>query len=175
VTERARDLKIGGALLVLLVGGLVAGFLLLGGKGGSSPPPSSGAANSVPSPTDLRAQVEHAYLRAWDVWAESLLRLNPSKLPGVLTGRALQLVTAQVQEQRRMNQPVRVRAEHDFRIVLINATSASVDDRYINHNVRLDPRTLQPVEKDPNKRVHGSITLRLVDGTWKIADLIEYD
>jgi len=171
VTERARVLKIGGALLALLVAGLVAGFLTLGGNGSSPSSPPSG--NSV-SPTDVRAQVEQAYLRAWDLWADSLLRLDTSRLSDVLTGKALEFVTAQVNEQKGKNQPVRVRVEHSYRITLINALSASVDDRYINHSVRLDPDTLQPVEEDPNERVHRSFTMRLVDGTWKIAEIIEY-
>lgn len=171
VMERARVLKVGGALLALLIAGLVAGFLALGGN--SSPPPSSATDNSV-TPTDPRTQVEQAYLRAWDVWADSLLRLDPSRLPEVLTGEALDLVTAQVEEQREKNEPVRIRVEHDYQVVLINASTASVDDRYINHSVRLDPETLEPVEDDPNERVHRTFTMRLVDGTWKIAEIIEY-
>lgn len=171
MAERARVLKIGGALLALLVAGLVAGFLTLGGNGSS--PSSSPPRNSV-TPTDVRAQVEQAYLRAWDVWADALLRLDPSRLSGALAGKALELVTAQVNEQRRINQPVRVRAEHNYRVVLINANTASVDDHYINHNVRLDPKTLQPIEADSNERVHRTFTMKWVDGTWKIAEIIEY-
>jgi len=171
VAERARVLKVGGVLLALLVAGLIAGFLTLGGNGSSPSPSSTG---SSVTPTDVRAQVEQAYLRAWDVWADSLLRLDPSRLSDVLTGKALEIVTAQVNEQRDKNQPVRVRAEHNYRIVLINAITASVDDRYINHSVRLDPDTLQPVDEDPNERVHRSFTMKLVDGTWKISEIIEY-
>ncbi len=171
MAERARVLKVGGVLLALLVAGLVAGFLTLGGNGSS---PSTSSTGSSVTPTDVRAQVEQAYLRAWDVWADSLLRLDPSRLSDVLTGKALEIVTAQVNEQRDKNQPVRVRAEHNYRIVLINAITASVDDRYINHSVRLDPDTLQPVEEDPNERVHRSFTMKLVDGTWKISEIIEY-
>ena len=171
MAKRARVLKVGGVLLALLVAGLVAGFLTLGGNGSSPSPSSTG---SSVTPTDVRAQVEQAYLRAWDVWADSLLRLDSSRISDVLTGKALEIVTAQVNEQRDKNQPVRVRAEHNYRIVLINAITASVDDRYINHSVRLDPDTLQPVEEDPNERVHRSFTMKLVDGTWKISEIIEY-
>jgi hypothetical protein len=173
VTERARVLKVGGAMLALLLAGLVVGFLTLDGKGSPSPSPSSPTSNSV-TPPDVRAQVEQAYLRAWDVWADSLLRLDPSRLPEDLTGRALEIITKQVQEQAKKNQPVRIRVEHDYTIVLINATMASIEDRYINHNVRLDPKTLEPIEKDPNHRERTTFTMELVDGTWKIAEIIEY-
>jgi hypothetical protein len=172
VTERARVLKVGGALLALLVAGLVVGFLVLGGN---SSPPTPPPTNSSVGPTDTRAQVEQAYLRAWAVWADSLLRLDPSRLPDALTGRALEVITQQVEEQREKNQPVRIRVEHDYTIVLVNATTASVDDRYINHNVRLDPDTLEPIEADPNHRERTTFTMKLVDGTWKLAEIIEYD
>ena len=173
MTERARVLKIGGALLAILVAGLVVGFLTLDRKGGSSPlasPPTGGS----PSPRDVRAQVEQAYLRAWDVWADSLLRLDQSKLPEVLTGHALEVITKQVDQQASKDQPVRIRAEHNYTISLIDPTTASIDDRYINHNVRLDPTTLEPIEKDPNHRERTTFTMKLVDGTWKIPEIIEY-
>src|SRR6266545_5140195 len=91
VTERARVLKVGGALVALLIAGLVVGFLTLGGNGSPSPSPSSPTGNSATS-TDTRAQIEQAYLHTWDVWADSLLRLDPSQLPEVLTGRALEVI-----------------------------------------------------------------------------------
>ena len=176
MTSRGRTLVVGGALLAVVAAGLLAGFLVLGGKEGS--PGTTGTTPTIsPSatPTDVRAQVEQAYLHAWDVWADALLRLDPSRLPEAFTGRALQLVTAQVEEQSRKNHPVRIRAEHNYKITIIDATTASVDDRYINHNVRLDPDTLEPIEDDPNRQEHRSFTLKLVDGIWKIARIIEYD
>jgi hypothetical protein len=172
VSERARVLKVGAVLLAVLVAGLVAGFLVL--RGNSDSPPSS-STTRTPTSTDVRAQVEQAYLHAWDVWAESLLQLDPSRLPEVLTGRALRVVQERLEEQRQKNQPVLLRAEHNYRIGIIDETTASVDDRYINHSVRLDPDTLDPIEEDPNQRLRTSFTMRLVDGTWKIAEIIEYE
>ena len=118
--------------------------------------------------------MEQAYLHAWDVWADTLLKLDATVLPEAFTGRALQLITAQVQEQKRKDEPIRVRAEHDYTVTILDATTASVDDQYINHNVRLDPKTLEPIEQDPNNPEHRSFTLRLVDGIWKIARIIEF-
>jgi len=175
MSSRGRTLAIGGALLAVLAAGLIAGFLILGNDDG----PSGTTATTPPAspdetPTDVRAQVEQAYLEAWDVWADALLRLDPSRLSEAFTGRALDLVTAQVDEQSSKNEPVRIRAEHNYNITVIDSETASVDDRYINHNVRLDPDTLEPTEEDPNRPEHRSFTLRLVDGTWKIARIIEY-
>jgi hypothetical protein len=175
VSERARVLGIGVLLLVLVAAGLAVGFLALGGD--DSPPPPASSENESPTPTatDPRAQVEQAYLHAWDVWAEALMTLDPSRLPEVLTGRALRVVRERLEEQRQKDQPVLLRAEHNYRIVIMDETTASVDDRYVNHSVRLDPETLEPIEGDPNQRLHTSFTLKLVDGTWKIAEIIEFD
>ena len=182
MTERTRVLKVGGGLLILLIAGLIVGFLTLGGEGtrpSSLPSPNVSPRTSPPGDSttsrDRRLQIEQDYLRAWDVWAGALLRLDASNLPDVLTGSALKLITAQVNEQRSKNEPVRIRVEHNYRIVLIDKRTASVDDRYINHNVRLDPETLKPIEDDPNARAHTSFTLKLEDGTWKIAEIIQYE
>lgn len=175
MSERARVLKVGGSLLGLVIIGLAIGFLALRGDGGSPPVSSSETKDPTPTPTDVRAQVEQAYLHAWDVWADALRELDPAPLSEVLTGKALEVVQERLEEQRAQNQPVLLRAEHNYRIVMIDDATASVDDRYVNHSVRLDPDTLEPIEEDPNQRLHTSFTMRLVDGTWKIAEIIEYD
>jgi hypothetical protein len=175
VSERARVLKVGSALLGVLVAALVIGFLVLRGSNDSPPPSTSTTGTPTPTSTDVRVQVDEAYLHAWDVWAEALLELDPSRLPEVLTGRALRVVEQRLKKQREENQPVRLSAEHNYRIVIVDPTTASVDDRYVNHSVRLDPDTLEPNEEDPNQRLRTSFTMRLVDGTWKIAEIIEYE
>jgi hypothetical protein len=175
MSTRGRTLAVGGVLLAVLAAGLLVGFLALGDNDGSSgstrtTPPGSPSA----TPTDARAQVEQAYLNAWDVWAVALLELDASRLPESFTGRALALITGQVEEQSQKNEPVQIRAEHNYTITVTDSETASVDDRYINHNVRLDPDTLEPIEEDPSRPEHRSFTLKLVDGTWKIARIIEY-
>lgn len=170
MTQRARVLAVGGALLGLITIGLVVGFVLVGGD---NPTPNASTSPS-PTPTDERAQIEQGYLHGWDVWADALKRLDDSRLPEVLTGDALTKITAQVKRQRDKNQPVQIRVEHNYRITVASETTASVDDNFVNHNVRLDPKTMEPIEKDPNKRVRNTFTMRLVGGTWKISDIIEF-
>jgi hypothetical protein len=174
MSPRSRTLTVGGVLLAVLVAGLLVGFLALGNDDRSSGTTTSPPVATSTTPSDPRVQVEQAYLRAWDVWADALVKLDASGLSESFTGRALQLITAQVAEQKGKNQPVRIRAEHNYTITLTDAQTASVDDRYINHNVRLDPNTLEPIEPDPDNPEHRSFTLKLVDGTWKIATIIEY-
>jgi len=175
MTTRGRTLAVGGVLLAVFAGGLFVGFLALGDDG-----QSSGATETTPptspsdTPTDPRAQVEQAYLDAWDVWEEALVQLDASRLSEAFTGSALDVVTNQVEEQKRKNEPVRIRAEHNYSVTMIDSETASVEDRYINHNVRLNPETLEPIEPDQETRVRRSFTLTLVDSTWKIAEIIEY-
>ncbi|MGZ3319275.1 MAG: hypothetical protein ACXU95_18540 [Isosphaeraceae bacterium] len=169
MTERARTLKVGGSLLGILILGLGLGFAC---SKRTVPPGTDGSPS--PTSTDPKVHVEQAYLHAWDVWADALLRLDPSKLSSAMTGNALTRVTSQVETQRQKNQPVRIRVDHDYSITMVDATTYSVDDNYINHSVRLDPKTMQPIEKDPNQHVHESFTMKLVSGIWKLADVIEY-
>lgn len=169
MTERARVLKVGGVLLGLLVIGLVVGFVLAARDGGPSP-------NSSPSatPTDLRVQVEQAYLRYWDVYAEANLNLDTSRLAEVLTDDALKDVRDQIEEQKAKNQPVRIRVEHDYHVILVDPSTATVEDTYVNHSQRLDPKTGQPVDPDPNQRVRRTYTLKKVSGTWKVSFVVGF-
>jgi hypothetical protein len=176
MTTRIRTLAVGGVLLAVVGGALLVGFLALGDEDGASgttpstPPPTSPSE----TPTDVKADVEQAYLAAWDAWADALLHLDTSRLSESFTGRALTVLSEQVQEQKRKNEPVRIRAEHNYTITMIDPQTASLEDRYINHNVRLDPDTLEPIESDQSTHVRTSFTLKLVGSTWKISEIIEY-
>lgn len=174
---------------ILIVCGIVGVLIGIAGllsacAGGPEPmptsPPTATSPTSSPSPTAIgaeaiRAEVEEAYLRYWDVYASALLELDPSGLDQVLTGDALRIVTQQVEEQRAKNQPVRIRVEHHLRITILDATTASVEDRYVNHSVRLDPDTMEPIEPDPNQRVRRSYTLEKVGEVWKVSFIIGYE
>lgn len=169
MAERARVLKVGGVLLGLLVIGLVVGFVLAARDGGQSP-------NSSPSatPMDPRVQVEQAYLRYWDVYTEANRNLDTSRLAEVLTGDALKDVRDQIEEQKAKNQPVRIRVEHDYHVILVDASTATVEDTYVNHSQRLDPKTGQTVDPDPNQRVRRTYTLKKVNGTWKVSFVVGF-
>lgn len=170
MTERARVLTVGGVLLGLVVVGLVVGFLIVD-DGNSSP---NGTGSPSPTPTDVKVQVEQAYLRYWDVYADALLRLDPSRLGEVLAKEALANHQQQVEDLRRKTQPARVSVEHDYVITLVDADTASVEDNYTSHTVALDPDTKQPTEEDPNSRVRRSYTLEKVNGVWKVTLIVGF-
>lgn len=169
MAERARVLKVGGVLFGLLVIGLVMGFLLA--TCNKTPSPTS---SPSPTPTDPRVQVEQAYLRYWDVYADANLKLDTSRLEEVLTDDALRDVREQIEGQKAKNQPVRIRVEHDYHILLVDEMTATVEDTYVNHSQRLDPKTGQPVDPDPNQRVRRTYTLKKVNGTWKVSFVVGF-
>lgn len=171
MTDRARVLKVGGVLIGLVIIGLVVGFVLLGDDDTT---PNAGNSSPSPTPTDVRGQVEQAYLRYWDVYADALLRLDPSRLDEVLSKEALENHRQQVDELRRKNRPARVSVEHDYVITLVNDTTASVEDNYISHTVALDPETKEPVEEDPKARVRRSYTLEKVNSVWKVTLIVGF-
>lgn len=170
---KKRMLAMGGGLLGLAA--VLAGFgFLLVNRGPGPRPTDHPPASTTPSASDIRAEVEQAYLRFWEALAGANLALDPKPLGEVATGEALATLSEQLEEQRAQNQPVLVRVEHDYQILVTAPDTASVDDRYVNHTVRLDPVTRQPIEPDPNAQARDSHTMRKVDGTWKVAEIIEY-
>jgi hypothetical protein len=175
VTDVNRRVLIAGAsVLAVLAALFIAGYFLLADRNGDSPKDASPS----PSPTDPRSEIEQAYLRFWDVYAKAALELDADPLNNVASGEALRLLKAQVEEQRGKNQPFRVRVEHNYQIVFPipgqGDDTASVDDRYVNHTVRLDPQTKEPIEPDPNAPTHDTYTLKKVNGKWMVTEIIEH-
>lgn len=169
-----RVLVAGGSILAVLAALLAVGYFAIADRESG---PSENASPS-PRPTDPRVEIEQAYLNFYDVYAKAAVDLQPDLFDGVATGEALAALKAQIEAQRDKNQPVRIRVEHNYEIVYpvpeAGADTASIDDRYVNHSVRLDPATKEPIEPDPNTPTHDTYTLKKVDGKWKIAEIIEH-
>lgn len=169
-----RTLIVGGALILVLAAIFTGAYFLLADR---TETPSNDTTPS-PEPTDPLAEIERDYLRHWEVWAEANLKLQPELVGAVATGAALEALTEQVSQQKEKNQPVRIRVEHNHRIIYpvpdVGPDTATVEDNYINHSVRLDPDTMEPIEPDPNDQVRVSFTLKKVDGRWKVAEVIRF-
>ena len=169
-SETKRALVVGAIIVAVLVAALFVGLTVF--NRGEQAPDSDGSPS--PAATDARAEVEQAYLQFWDVWADANEKLDPSQLDDVATGEALSALVEAVEAQRANNQPVRIRVEHNYQIAITDETTASVDDRYVNHSQRLDPETMEPIDPDPNAQVRKSHTMKKVEGVWKVAEIIEY-
>lgn len=167
-----RTLIAGGSVLAILLVVVVAGYFLV-----SNQKDNRSNSRPTPSPTDPRVEIEQAYLSFWKVYADAALNLDPDLVERVATGAALNQLKAQIQNLRDSNQPVRISVEHNYRIIYpvpgAQPDTASVDDRYINHTVRLDPQTKEPTEADQKTQTHDTYTMKKVDGIWKVAEIIE--
>jgi hypothetical protein len=126
---------------------------------------------STEAPT-VEDEVEAAYLRSWEVYAEAVLELDPSGLEESYAGTALQTVAAEVARRRADRRPARVRVDHDLSVRVVNSTTAIVIDRYTNHSVRLDPDSLEPVEPDPNEQITESYNLTRAEERWKVSGIV---
>jgi len=174
-----RVLVVGGILAALVGMGIAVGLLTTGGgsDGSASPPvtPPSITETSTPSTPSIQSQVRAAYLKSWAVYSKALVTLDTSTLSQAFTGAALRIVTRQVEKQRAKYQPNRISIEHHIRhLTLINETTASIDDRYVDTSVPLDPKTLKPSGPPSRGRFHQTYTLKLENGTWKVAFIVSY-
>ncbi len=123
-------------------------------------------------PATVEGQVEAAYLRSWDVYADAVynLELDEAALAEVYAEPLLTVRRDEIVGRIEDGRAAHVRVEHRYEIALIDSTTASVIDAYVNHQVLIDPETKQPVEDDPNEVLTDVITLNLIDGEWKLVD-----
>ena len=141
---------------------------------GASPTPSATASPSGPSaassPTER--QIEEAYRTYLRIYSDAVLNLDTSRLSEVLDGRALQLVTDEVNELKSRGRPVKiVEDERTIAFARVTETSATLVDEYTSRSVYVDPRTMQPLPRTgPPTRVRQSYEFRRVGGVWKIVD-----
>jgi hypothetical protein len=162
---------------------LTVAVLLAGCQGGTKPTqPSTAAAGPTtsavqpttpPTTSSPRAELLAAYLRSWDVYADALRRLDPSRLSTAFAGDALRLARQEVADHKAQGHPSAVRVDHHPKVLLVNATDGVVQDNYQNHSVLLDPKTDAPIEKDPNETVFQRQSLKRVGGVWKVVEVIE--
>ena len=165
------------ALLAVLALGL---FIAQGGGGNGdgdsvapdSPSPSLSTPEESPSPVAPKEAVKDAYLRQWDVYSQAVRTLATKGLDEVFTGKALEAVRDEIARRRQAQTPSRVRVKHDFGVRIIDASTAVVDDRYINHSVMIDPKTGKATERDPNQIVHEVYTMQKVEGVWKVSAIV---
>lgn len=167
-----RTAMVGGGLALFVVAVVIAGFLITSGSRNQS---SDGDATPTPTQTNTKVDVERAYLAYWDAYTQALLKLDAAPFDEVTTGEALTTSRSLVQDQAAQNQPVRVRVEHKYQIAVVREDFATVDDTFISHSVRIDPKTQEPIEPDPNTSIRNSYTLRKVGGKWKVTEIIGYE
>jgi hypothetical protein len=169
--------------LPLLLLAAVVAALVAGCEGGATRTPPSTSASAAPTTTAVQpttastasgaADLLAAYLRSWEVYADALRRLDPTRLPTAFAGNALRVARQEVVEHKAQGHPSLVRVDHHPRVLLVNATDGVVQDNYQNHSVLLNPKTGAPIEKDPNETVYQRQSLKRIGGVWKVVEVIE--
>lgn len=163
-----------GGLAVVLIAGL---FIAQAGGDGSDPAPhnspspseSTPTPDSSPTPTSPKTQVKQAYLAQWDVYTEAVRALETVQLDEVLTGTALEVVRKEIERRRREQTPVMIEVKHDLGVKIIDATTAVVDDRYVNQTTDIDPDTGELTRHYSPDLIHELYTLKKVNGEWKVS------
>lgn len=120
----------------------------------------------------LEREIESIYYRYLQVYSDAVLNLDASRLAEVLDGRALQLVTEEVNELKANGTPVKI-IEDDRVIAFGRVTdmSATLIDEYTSRSVYVDPNTHQPLPRTgAPTRIRQSYEFRKISGVWKVVD-----
>jgi hypothetical protein len=117
-------------------------------------------------------EVEQAYLRSWEVYAEAVRDLDTSGLEESYAGEQLERTRAEVEQLRADGHAVEVSVEHDYRIQIVDPDLAVVQDRYRNHSILIDAASGEPLEEDPDDLYFETYTLRESGGRWKVVDIV---
>lgn len=123
-------------------------------------------------PAAVEGQVEAAYLRSWDVYADAVynLQLDEQALAEVYADPLLGVIRDEVSRRVADRRAAHVRVDHQYEIQITGPGTAAVVDSYVNHQVLIDPETREPIEADPNRTIVDAFTLRFVDGGWLVFD-----
>ncbi|MGE3620642.1 MAG: hypothetical protein AB7L84_09280 [Acidimicrobiia bacterium] len=130
------------------------------------------------APGTVEGQVEAAYLRGWDVYADQVwnLELDEAALSEVLAGGQLEVTAQEIRDRIAEGRASWVRSDRQIQVVVdVELGRAVVLDAWRNHQVLIDPVTKQPVEADPDEEIADQIALELVDGVWKTVMITRFE
>jgi hypothetical protein len=121
-------------------------------------------------PATVEGEVEAAYLRSWDVYADAVydLELDEAALAEVYAEDHLRAVTDEIERRIDEGKAALVIVEHSYTIQREGSSTAYVVDRYRNHQVLIDAVTKEPVEADPDEELVDLATLVVEGGKWKV-------
>ena len=121
----------------------------------------------------VKDEVSAAYLHYWNVYANAVYNLDPSRLGDLMTGPRLDRALAEVRDLKHQGRAVKIVVENRPVVVHVEDTRAVVSDEYENRSHFIDPDTKQPLTSPSGGEViHDQVTLALVDGIWKVFDSV---
>ena len=116
----------------------------------------------------LEAEIETAYLRSWEVYYDAHRNLDLSILDESFAGAALAGVVAKIEDKIAEGTRTAGSIEHNYQIILEPDGTALVVDAMVNHLVKIDAVTHEPLEEDPNEQITQGIEMERIGGTWKV-------
>lgn len=176
------------AITVALAALTLAVFGCGGGEGegervngqGSRSPAATATATAAPTHTPTATatlspeeEVEAAYLRYWDVYADAVYNLDTSRLPDVMTGPRLERGLNEIQQLRDEGRAVDIVVENHPVVVQIEGDRAVVYDEYENRSYFIDPTTKEALSHpEGSQTIRDTVTLTRVGQTWKVLDTV---
>jgi len=130
-------------------------------------------ANSV-SP-QLADELNAAYQHFWQVRAQALLDLDPSALPSVLDGVALQREQANLDTLRAQNQSEQIDVQHRIQIMHATSDDATIFDNYTSRVIPVDLTTNEPQDASPASSWFLAYHFRKFSGSWKVVEAVQID
>ena len=123
-------------------------------------------------PAAVEGQVEAAYLKSWDVYADAVynLDLDEQALTEVYAEALLEARLREINGRLDDGRASWARVDHDYTIQLMDPSTAVIIDKYANHQVLIDPATKEPIEEDPDEQITDVFTLRAIDGAWRVVN-----
>jgi hypothetical protein len=140
-----------------------------GTKADAGPTASVTAPSTTADPqAAVKAEVEAAYLKSWEISVEAYRTLEIERLVGRYAGAALETRKAEFERLRSAGHVVRLRVEHGDLSTGVTGETASVEETYRNHSVLIDRSTGAPLEPEPDEDVTVRYSFEKQEGRWVI-------
>ena len=125
----------------------------------------------VYDPATVEGQVEQAYLKSWDVYAEAVytLVLDEAALTSVYADPQLGFFRAEIGSRVTDGRSALHVMRHSVSVEITGPSTAVVFDEQVNHQVLIDRMTKQPTEADPNNSISAVVQMDLLEGVWKVS------
>lgn len=121
-------------------------------------------------PASVEGEVEAAYLKSWDVYADAVyhLELDEEALAEVYAGDGLSNLRREIENRIADGRAALASVDHDYEIAVTGNTIASVVDSITNHQVLIDPTTKEPIEEDPNEAQLMNFVMERIGDAWYV-------
>ena len=133
------------------------------------------AAPAEPTVDPLQQEIAEAYLRYWQVRKEAYLKMDPALLEQVMAGDKLERERGYMEQLKSKGQGARIEATHKFVVVKATTDEAVVFDEYLNRSPLIDLATGNELPIGTPETEKVSVTMKKVDGVWKVVESTFHD